>query len=1285
VVADAAERLRPYVPRLSIDWLRTRAEDEFQSIEATVAFVDVSGFTALTERLAARGKIGAEEVSDLIGGCFSELLDIGYEYGAELLKWGGDAALIMFREPDSAVRASRAAWLMTRAMERIGHVRTSMGRVKLGISVGVHRGRFDFYLVGNRHRELVVTGPAASATARMEAIAESGEIVVSPATVAALPAQNVGDAKGAGVLLASAPEASTRPARTAPDVTGVDVASLIPPPTRAHLLGGGEQAEHRHAAVAFVEFSGVDALSEGHGPDALTAPLRRIVDGAQVAADDAGVTFHGTDIGPDGGKILLLGGIPVVRGDDEERVLQAALTIVGNGGGPLRLRSGVNAGRVFMHETGPSYRRIHSFSGDAVNLAARVMGKAQPGQVLATAAVLDATEGSVDAEAIAPFLVKGKQEPVHAFSVGALAQAPTARTSADDVGFVGRSDELGTLLDAAAQAGAGSGAVIDVVAEPGMGKSRLVAEASARWPQRTWWLNCEVYRRSTPYLPFRWLLRAVLELDEAASDIDVAARLRLVVHERAPELLVWLPLLADVLDVTVPATAEVEALDRRFLHRRLEDTVIALLGVLLPEPTVIVFEDAHEMDAASRELLGRLTLRLGDRPWLVVLVRRIVSRAPLSAEVPGLTTVTLSPLSAGEASALFEAAAPDVVLASRDRAHLVDRAAGNPLYLRELAAAVRHASSLADIPVALEQLLAAQIDSLIPADRQVLRAAAVLGMRFERDVLGDLLDHPDRVNVELWARIRSYLDDAGDGHLKFANAMVRDAAYEGLSFKRRTSLHTRALESIERRSASADQHAELLSLHALRAERFDAAWKYARVAGDRAAALYANADAAAFYRRALEAARRLRGAERPEVAVVAEALGDVSEMAGEYVSAALAYEQARRRQSAGVDRARLLRKTGVVHERFGRYREALRCYSRGRAMVAGTEVAEATELAIAYAGVRFRQGRYRDCITWAEEAVAEAESTQYRPGLAHALYLEDMALFDLSEPSGEQGRRALAIYEELGDLVGQGNVLNNMGIDAYYQGRWGQALKYYEQSRAVREKAGDVIGMATQENNIGEILSDQGRLADADRLFAAAREEWRAADYRVGVALATSNIGRLALRGADAQRATAHLEEALGLFEAIGATAYVAETEARMAECLVLTGQTVVARRALQQLRERIGALDGADMLMAAALRLSGIVETQAGDTEAALAFLDASVDRARAVDGVFELAQALAARAVLAAGERVRGSAPAPRAVSDAATAVVLFGDLDVIDVPVTAMTDRWPAAAARFVAGSG
>ena len=103
-------------------------------------FVDVSGFTALTERLAKGGKVGAEEITDVIGSVFSEMLGVAAAYGADLLKWGGDASLLFFSGSTSAARATRAAVLMSRTMNRIGRLRTSAGRVNLGVSIGGHTG-----------------------------------------------------------------------------------------------------------------------------------------------------------------------------------------------------------------------------------------------------------------------------------------------------------------------------------------------------------------------------------------------------------------------------------------------------------------------------------------------------------------------------------------------------------------------------------------------------------------------------------------------------------------------------------------------------------------------------------------------------------------------------------------------------------------------------------------------------------------------------------------------------------------------------------------------------------------------------------------------------------------------------------------------------------------------------------------------------------------------------------------------------------------------------------------
>lgn len=1270
------------MPVLAARWLADEPGVLHRRVEAALAFVDVSGFTALTERLAARGKAGAEEVSDLVGGCFTAMLEVAYEHGGEMLKWGGDAALLIFEEPEPALAACAATARMCALMERIGSLRTTVGRVTLRVSVGVHTGEVDLYLLGGRHRELIVTGPAATRVALMEAAAESGEVVASPETAARLPAPLVGATKGPGCLIEPpAGDAWVQRKAISPAALpqGVDLGQLLPAPTRDHLLGGGEHDEHRHATVAFIEFRGVDQLIEAEGPGAVLPSLVRIVDNAQEAAAVEGVNFHATDVGPDGGKILVLGGIPVVRGNDEERVLRATLSVVSGGGGRLGLRAGVNAGRVFMHESGPPYRRIHSFAGDAVNLAARVMGKAGAGQVLATGAVLDRTRTSFEAERLAPFTVKGKTEPVEAFVVGRIRHA--AGPSGDHTPFVVRQGELEELLEAARSVRPGRGAVVEVVAEPGMGKSVLVAQAMARWPLPTYRLACEEYGSATPYLPFRWLLRAILELPEQAPATAVAARLGAAVASDAPDLAPWLPLLGDVLGVSLPATAEVEQLERQFVRSRLEEATVAFISATLTEPRAVVFEDAHDLDEASRSLLTRLAVVAAERPWLLVITRRPEGEEPLGEDPPPRRLMVLEPLTAADASSLLAAVADELALSVDQRRILVERAGGNPLFVHELAVAARAAGSVEGLPDRLEPLLAAKVDRLDPADRQILRAAAVLGVQFDPAIVAELLDERSRPRIlddTVWRRLGEYVVADGGRIRRFAHALVRDAAYEGLSYRRRRHLHGLAADAVTKRSGAPEDQADLLSLHSLHAGRFDDAWRYGRIAGERALAVYANADAVTFFSRALEASHHLRANQRPEVAIVAEALGDAAERAGRFDAAHHGYRLARRASRSEVDHARLMRKTGVIYERQSRYSQALRCYTRGRGMVRleqGPPGVERAELAIAYAASRYRQGRFRDCISWSALAAGEAQAVGHPHGVAHALYLEDQARSDMAEEPGGQARRALEIFEELGDQTSQGRVLNNLGRQSHQRGRWNEALDFYRRSKTILGRVGDVVGEAIEDYNIGEILSDQGHYPGAAELLEAARVTWRATNYPIGVGVATSSLGRQATRTGRLDVAATLLAEARERFEAIGAAYFVAETEGRLAELAALGASHEEALAATSFFLVRLGGLAGTEFLVPMGRRLCGIAHARAGHYEQATAELDAAVAAAELVSASYELALSLAARAVVGGdiGFTWTGSA-VWNPGGDARRAKTLFDELGVVDCPVSSVADRWP-----------
>jgi tetratricopeptide (TPR) repeat protein len=223
----------------------------------------------------------------------------------------------------------------------------------------------------------------------------------------------------------------------------------------------------------------------------------------------------------------------------------------------------------------------------------------------------------------------------------------------------------------------------------------------------------------------------------------------------------------------------------------------------------------------------------------------------------------------------------------------------------------------------------------------------------------------------------------------------------------------------------------------------------------------------------------------------------------------------------------------------------------------------------------------------------------------------------------------LPIYEELGDLTGQASVLNNMGIEAYYEGRWDEALELYERSRVLKQRTGDVTQVAVQTNNIGEILSDQGKLAEAEELFRQAMAVCDATGSELVSNVARSNLGRAAARAGHFDAAEELYRHAVSNFRKMGAM-FVVETEARLAELDVLRGRPDDARgratTALADAREAGGQAPVEALL----LRVIGLAHAQLDDLDAARGALDESLAVARKAEATYEVALTCAERARL-------------------------------------------------------
>ncbi len=434
-----------YVPRLLPAWAAAELGPAHRVVDGSLLLFDITGFTPLTERLARRGREGAEELSNLLDDVFGRLLTDAEDEGGDLLKWGGDALLLFFDGPDHGCRAARAALRMQRVLAQIGRATTSIGRVKLRASAGVESGPVHLVLAGNpaAHRELVVLGPTATGVTMLEHAAGTGEVLLGDATAADVGPELVRPHHGPGHLLAGVPTPPPNPPRQPePEPMAAVLEQLLPPQLSAYLDQPSREPEHRTVAVAFLRFDGTDTVLAEDGAEVLTTAVDEVLRNVQRATAAHDVSFLNTDVDVDGGKILLVGGAPRSAGDDTDRLLTAVCEIV-NRDGRLPLRAGISQGRVFTGETGSPSRKTYSVKGDTVNLAARLAAYAESGSILMAADVLEHTRRSYAVNDAPMASLKGKSKPV---PVVTLLQPLEPRRQQDtgDV-LVGRDAEMAIL------------------------------------------------------------------------------------------------------------------------------------------------------------------------------------------------------------------------------------------------------------------------------------------------------------------------------------------------------------------------------------------------------------------------------------------------------------------------------------------------------------------------------------------------------------------------------------------------------------------------------------------------------------------------------------------------------------------------------------------------------------------------------------------------------------------------------------------------------------------------
>jgi class 3 adenylate cyclase/DNA-binding winged helix-turn-helix (wHTH) protein/tetratricopeptide (TPR) repeat protein len=877
-----------------------------------------------------------------------------------------------------------------------------------------------------------------------------------------------------------------------------------------------QDGEHKQVTVLCGALAEATTLATRLGPEAMYHLMRVVM----ALAQDTVQRYGGTLFQVSGEGFLALFGAPVAQEDHARRAVLAAFELHQRLHAPDALREqphsvalclGLHTGPVVVGPLVHDPRLPYTAVGDTLHVATRLQQQAAPDTILVSATTYRLVQDEVQGEAWESLTPAIFSTPMDVYAIRDLRRrrAGVPRRDARPLSrFVGRTQELALLHVRLAQALGGQGQVLGIAGEPGMGKSRLLAEFAHGLDGRPVTYcegHCLAYGSATPYQPVRDLLRQLWTLPDTA----LAPAVMATVHQRLreagiaseAEALLLLHLLDMPMDLAPLAALSPEQRKAR---------TFALLRHLLrytsqQQPLVLAVENLHWSDPTSEEWLTSLAEQLGDMPVLLLTTYRPGYQLPWLRH-SAATQMALSRLSPRDSLLMLQSIPQAAQLPAPLHQAIVAKAAGNPFFVEELTwAAVAHGNHAGPLPLpdTIEAVLAARLDRLPPEAKRLVRIAAVIGPEVPVLLLQTIAELSEEALQRGLAHLQAteflYETRLFPGPVyTFKHALTHEVAYGSLLQERRRVLHACIVETLE--ALSRDQVAEQverLAHHALRGEVWDKALTYCKQAGEKAMAYSAYREAVGYLEQARVAAQRLPAqpdllAQGIELRITLDSafltLGDPRRGFDYLCEAAVLAE------ALGDQRQLGRAANGMTHYflRTGDFDAAIE--SGQRALVHATASGALVEQAIAHCVLGtayFSLGDYRSATDVLRRSVAALEgdlgqarfgiimnSVRSRGWLVNAL----AELGDFAEGIA-CGEEAVQIAEAAGHLYSAIPAQQNLGILVLRRGDLPQAMVILERALAHCRATDMALFLHTIALHLGLAYALSGRVAEALLLF----------------------------------------------------------------------------------------------------------------------------------------------------------------------------------------------------------
>ncbi len=896
--------------------------------------------------------------------------------------------------------------------------------------------------------------------------------------------------------------------------------AVVPPIDAAPLRLTPEEGERRQATILFADLCGFTALSRTLDPE----ELHHVVSRFTALCDGIVESYGGTVDKHIGDAVMALFGAPVAHDDDPLRAARAALdihaaltAIASELGRPLEAHLGIASGEVVAGGLSRGGKPDYTVLGDSVNLAARLVSLAKPGETLISDAARRALADRVACQDLGEVAMKGLDRPERVWRLMGLASAGSARGR-----FIGRRaerEQLRAIITACRDAGIGQ--AVYIRGEAGIGKTRLVEEAvrlageQGFAPHKALVLDFGVGKDEDPV---RALARSLLAIEPGSSEA-----VRRVVADRAVVEGILSPdqnvFLNDLLDLpqSVATRALYDAMENSARNRGKQEILAALVDAASRrQPILITVEDLHWADATTLSYLAALAAAIRNGPSLLVMTSRsegdpINSAWRAATAATPLTTIDLGRLREDEAFALARGlidARQSVALAC------IERAGGNPLFLEQL---LRHAEDEKDeaVPASIQSLVLARLDRLPPGDKHALQAASIIGQRFAIEALRHLTGIADYACMALLEHALVRPD--GEGFI-FAHALIQEAVYSSLLKVRRRELHRKAALWF------AEQDPVLRAQHLDRAEDAAAAGAY-RDAAEAQKALYHYDRALRLAERGLEIAQ-IGGDRHALLCLKGELLHDLGDIAG-------SIEIFRSALAASAD------DIGGCRAHIG--------------LAAGLRVSEGLD----------------EALSLLDAAEAMARRSDLVGELARIHHLRGNIYFPLGRIEGcrEQHELGLAAARRSGSPEAEARALGGLADAAYAQGRMRSAFEHFSRCVALSRQHGfgrievanrSMVGFSRHYlNELAEALADG---------IEAARSAAQVGHQRAEMLGETMAVFACVEMGDFTQAAT-HLAREMQLIRRLGARRFEAQNIEMQGRVLLAQGRR---GEAVERLKEAL-------------------------------------------------------------------------------------------------------------------